>query len=239
MPIETYAPTSTTPSILDIIAGMNQTETSDDISVWFADGRESLAASLDAASLQREWMEAAHHLFFEPGAVIHIHAPLSTNLFPLLLDVACFYPPTSQEAAVDSRGQERLVAKLWASFEDSPLEDGMSHAAEKIIAGAIRSTDERQALDWLKDICTDASKPSFAASVLRCLGRHGHVGTDSWRVVLVRDGLTAESVEIRDAAVQAAESWGDAGMLDVLGSHSEPVPWLRQYIFDVIDDLAG
>ena len=56
---------------------------------------------------------------------------------------------------------------------------------------------------------------------------------------LVRDGLAMDSVEIRDAAIQAAESWGDSELLDVLRSHSETEPWLQQYILDVIDDLAG
>ena len=239
MPIETYAPASTTPSILDMNAEMNQTETSDDISVWFVDGRESLAASLDAASLQREWMEAARHLFLEPAAVIHIHAPLRTNLFPVLLDVGCLDLTASQKVVVDDRGRERFATKLWASFEDNPFEDGMDHPAEGIIAEALRSAKDQRVLEWLRTFCTDASQPSFAASVLRCLARYDHAGTASWRVGLVRDGLAIDSVEIRDAAVQAAESWGDADLLDVLGLHSEPEPWLRQYISDVIDDLVG
>ena len=35
---------------------------------------------------------------------------------------------------------------------------------------------------------------------------------------LVRDGLAMDSVEIRDAAIQAAESWGDSELLDVLST---------------------
>ena len=42
---------------------------------------------------------------------------------------------------------------------------------------------------------------------------------------------------MRDAAVQAAESWGDLGMREVLSSHTEAVPWLRAYIEDVVEDL--
>ncbi len=238
MPIETYAPSSTTPSILDIFEEMNETGMPDDISVWFTDGRESLAASKEAAFLQKEWMEAARHLFFEPAAVIPIHTPLITNLFPALLDVVCFDLTEPQDVVVDDRGRENLVSKLWSSFENDPLEDGIEHPAEKIIGDALRSADEQSVLGWLKRICADASHPGFAASVLRCLGRHGSVGTVSWRVGLVRDGLAMDSAEIRDAAVQAAESWGDYDLLDVLGSHSDPEPWLRQYISDVIDDLA-
>ncbi len=134
---------------------------------------------------------------------------------------------------------ERLADKLWAALEDRPIEDGMDHPTEEIIAEALQSAKDQQVLDWLRAFCTDASQPSFAASVLRCLGRHDSAGTVSWRVGLVRGGLAADDIEIRDAAVQAAESWGDSDLLDVLRPHSEPEPWLRQYISDVINDLAG
>ena len=239
MPIEVHAPTSTTPNLLDAFGEMNQSEMSNDTSFWFADGKESLAASLDAASLQKQWLDVAGHLLFEPAAVIQMHTPLGRSLFPMLLDVGCLDLTASQKVVVDDRGRERFATKLWASFEDNPFEDGMDHPAEGIIAEALRSAKGQRVLEWLGTFSTDASQPSFAASVLRCLGRHGSVGTVPWRVGLVRDGLTMDSVEIRDAAVQAAESWGDTDLLDVLGLHSEPEPWLRQYIVDVIDDLAG
>ena len=48
-----------------------------------------------------------------------------------------------------------------------------------------------------------------------------------------------ENVEMRDAAVQAIESWGERDLIDVLRTHQEPEPWLREYIQDVIDDLGA
>ena len=149
------------------------------------------------------------------------------------------YLPEAQQAVVDDRDQQRLASQLWTSFEVDSVEDGMGHQAERIIAEALRTAKDRRVLGWFKAFCTDASQPSFAASVLRCLGRHSSVGTVSWRVGLVRDGLAMDSVETRDAAIQAAESWGDSEVLDVLRSHSEAEPWLQQYILDLIDDLAG
>ena len=47
-----------------------------------------------------------------------------------------------------------------------------------------------------------------------------------------------DSLEIRDAAVRAAEWWGDPEMRSVLESHSERETWLEEYIADVIDDLG-
>ena len=131
----------------------------------------------------------------------------------------------------------RLAATLHASFEADPLEDGMYHPAEVIIGEALRSREAPRFLEWLSAFCLDAAHPSFAASVLRCLGRQTYPGTGSWRAGLVRDGLSIDDVEIRDAAVQAVESWGDSDLIDVLEAHSESASWLQDYIRDVIADL--
>lgn len=146
--------------------------------------------------------------------------------------------PVQQVQLVDNAERDRLLAKLMASFEDDPIEDGMDHLAEDIIAEALGSEKQDTVLGWLADFCTDMEHPAFTASLLRCLGRLERAGTDSWRKELVRYGLSADDAEIRDAAVQAAESWGDSSLIEVLEAHSEPEPWLHQYIVDVIGDLA-
>ena len=143
-----------------------------------------------------------------------------------------------QKDLVEDRERERLANRLWAAFDADPLEDGMSHPAEEIIGEALRSTEDKPVLDWFRTFSLDAERPSFAASVLRCLGRQTPPGTDSWRAELVRDGLSMEDIEIRDAAVQAAESWGDRSLADVMKTHRETEPWLREYIEDVISDLG-
>ena len=42
------------------------------------------------------------------------------------------------------------------------------------------------------------------------LGRQTDIGNAAWRAGLVRDALATADIEIRDAAVHAAESWGGA-----------------------------
>ena len=138
----------------------------------------------------------------------------------------------------EERKQARLTNKLHMAFETEPLEDGMHHQAEDIIGQTLQSREDQRILEWLRDFSLDTAQPVFAASVLRCLGRQEHLGISSWRSQLVRDALALDDVEIRDAAVQAAELWGDHEILPVLKSHSEPEPWLRDYISDVIDDLG-
>lgn len=137
------------------------------------------------------------------------------------------------------QGLSRLKDLLYASFEAEPLEDGIDHPAEDIIGDAIRSTNEVRVLDWLSGACLDSEHPTFSASILRCLGRQAHLGTESWRTELVSKALTVDDAEIRDAALQAAEFWGGLSMLDILKIKvkTEPLQWLRNYMQDVIEDL--
>ncbi len=144
----------------------------------------------------------------------------------------------AQKALVEGRERKRLANRLWMAFAADSLEDGMFHPAEEIIGEALRAAEDKPVLDWFRTFSLDAEQPSFAASVLRCLGRQTPPGTDSWRTELVRDGLSMDDVEIRDAAVQAAESWGDRSLADVMKAHSEAEPWLREYIENVISDLG-
>ncbi len=150
-----------------------------------------------------------------------------------------FYFPDAEAKQLSTQDlvQARLKSSLLSSFEADPLEDGMYHPAEEIIAEALWSEEDQHVFRWLNALCLDAAYPSFAASVLRCLGRQTSPGTGSWRAELVRSGLTIDDVEIRDAAVQAAESWGDLELINVLESHSDPESWLQDYVRAVIDHL--
>lgn len=131
----------------------------------------------------------------------------------------------------------RLRDELAAAFETHPLEDGMDHPAERIMERALQSEETRHVLEELRRCALDATRPDFAAAVLRCLGGCAQAGIPAWRTALVRDALAMDEIEIRDATVQAAEWWGGQAMRSVLGAHVEPVPWLRAYIQDVVEDL--
>ena len=132
----------------------------------------------------------------------------------------------------------QLDRQLWNAFETGPLEDGVSHPAEQIIEEFVRSA--RDAHESLARIVSDETSPAFAATVLRCLSRVAGVGSASWRTDLVRRALGSPDVQIRDAALQAAEEWGEVAMRPVLQSHvgAERVPWLREVARELIEELA-
>ena len=139
----------------------------------------------------------------------------------------------------DASGRRRLQDRLMAAFEAEPLEDGMDHSAEDVITAALESEDPDVVLRWIRSICLDSKRSPFAAGVLLCVARLPGVGTAGWREGLVRGGLAADNVEMRDAAMQAAEHWGDPGLRRTLSAHSEPLGWLDEYRRGVMEDLGA
>ncbi len=192
-------------------------------------GRESMAVSLDQARLGKALVELVLRLVDELADGALLYTKLGTSLFPAVVDRACFED--------DEREYERLENRLIMAFEAEPLEDGIDHPAERIIDEALRSVSRWRVLARLRALSVDVERPDLAASILRCLGRQ-RPGTSEWRVELVQSALAADDVELRDAAVQAAESWSGLEMRKVLLSHVEAVPWLRAYIADVAEDLG-
>ena len=239
MLVDTRSPHRSTTSISasETFPMMDQQDTSYDAPRRLAVGKDSLAISSDAASLQKRVMDLARRLVLDRTLAGSTDASMVTELFPMHVDIAGFEKATTLQMPVEDREQERLAAMLRFAFETEPFEDGMDHPADQIIENALRSTENHRILDWFSSLSLDAKHPSFASSVLRCLGRQTHIGTAAWRAGLVRDALAKDDIEIRDAAVQAAESWGGQEIVDVLMSHNEPEQWLRECIPEIIDDL--
>ena len=135
--------------------------------------------------------------------------------------------------AVGEAERERLARRLSRAFETEPLEDGWSHPAEDILAGVFA---HERAAEWLTALCVGPARTSDAASTLACLARLHRPGDGTWRKELVRRALAIEDIELRDAAVQAAESWADRELGDILRHHRDRVSWLQDYIERVIRD---
>ncbi len=133
---------------------------------------------------------------------------------------------------------QTLDLRLHSSFDAHPVEDGITHSAEKVIERALLSGDEELVCGWLAQMSADTERSVFAASVLRCLGRLT-VGDSTWRAEVVRIALSSQDVEMRDAAIQATKWWGDPELKRVLQLHSETEPWLREYIEGVADSIDG
>ena len=221
------APSTTRPFLSVPLSDIERTGAFDDAWSVVGSGRESLAVSVDQARLRMSFLELGEKLV-ETTSAPFLDKNLGASLFPLVLDIACF--------EIGNRAIAQLEAGLRMAFESDPLEDGIAHPAEGIIDDALRSLGSRRAFAWLRAFSLDAKDPGFASTVLRCLGRR-RPETPAWHAGIVHSALDADDVEMRDAAVQAAEAWGGPEMLEALESHREAVPWLHAYIRDVIEDL--
>ena len=238
MQTETCFPQNYTDSISnpEDLFGMDQSGTYDALRL-LSPGKGSFVTSPHAALLQKEIAESVDRMLHNRDFEEIIGNPVGSSFFPMLVDAACFESATGEQALVAGQEQERLAYRLRGAFEIEPFEDGMDHPADQIIENALRSSGSQSILDWLSAFSLDTERPNFASSVLRCLGRQTHIGTAAWRAELVRNALATDDIEIRDAAVQAAESWGGLEVVNVLMLHNEPESWLQEYILEIIDDL--
>lgn len=184
-----------------------------------------------------DWLTVPH----EQGLAISTDAAqFQTDVrFFVIRVVGDLWTTGTSASRAERRGRQRLQDRLRVSLDAEPLEDGMDHPAESVIAAALDSEDLDTVLRWIRSFCLDSSNPAFAAAVFVCVARQPAVGTAKWREELVRGGLAVDDVEVRDAAMQAAEYWADAGLRHVLSAHSEPVGWLDEYRRGVMDDLGG
>ncbi len=198
--------------------------------------RESLAACFDAASLQKSRLELARRLYIDGTWAVEIQPRSQASLFPMLVDVAGFASQALRGSLWDSQERREIEARLWSALDAEPLVAGVAHSAESTVK-EILASDSGQALEVLRGVCLDGSRPNFAASLMRCLGRQEErPGSRAWRLALVRDCLREGDAEVRETAVQLAEVWEEAGVCSILKAHREPESWLREYIGDVIED---
>ena len=198
-------------------------------------GRQPLAASPTGMKLQRLSFELERTHSFSAESRSQTTSIRNQALFHALLVSA----PSTDDPASQIQRREDLEAKLWSAFQANPVEDGISHPGEVVIREALQSMDGYPVFEWLKGFSVDTARPYFAASVLRCLGRQQRLGTPPWRMDIIRKALSTDVVDLRDAAAQAAESWGGPEMRCALQEHIDPVPWLQDYIIDILNDIQS
>ena len=202
-------------------------------------GRHSLPTSQDASKVYLKIFDFIHDLYYQivfqlnPG----ILAKLMERELPAIIDEKTWIAFTSDKKAHDSRIME-LHKAVIAAFETEPLEDGYCHPAEHLIERAINEIGD-EALSLLYSMVLEQSRHALGASILRCLGRLSISGREDWRTSIVSEALKSRQVELRDAAIQAAEQWGGTLVIEALKKHPEPVPWLRDYMERVIYDLTS
>lgn len=147
--------------------------------------------------------------------------------------------PSSTSTQVRRR-YDQFRSKLMAALLDEPIEDGVTHPAERVIDEALRA-HAFECRDGLSRMLVEQyqTRPSVGALIVRCVGRLDYDRVGTWGMRVADDALQHRDVEVREAAVRALEAWGGCEALSMLRSHSDSVAWLSDYINQVIIDLSG
>jgi hypothetical protein len=139
-----------------------------------------------------------------------------------------------------NRQRESLRRDLQMLIELEPLEDGVSHPIEQRLKDELMNNPSGapEVIQRLFDEWSE--RPSFAAALLRCLGRLHPAIVGEWGLGLASNALSHRDVEVRDAAVSALELWGGDGARRALQKYAEqePVSWLARYMKQVVTDLS-
>ena len=132
----------------------------------------------------------------------------------------------------------RLESQLLTGLKVDPVEDGYTHPLEVLLEENIKYHGS-----WVRELIIevllgDCWNYSLKAGLIRLLSRLKPF-TEEWRFKVVESGLSSPDVELRDAAVQAAENWEDSDIVQLLQEQAviEGCSWLKDYISSVINDI--
>jgi hypothetical protein len=220
--------TAYTPGIHGILPNAFTGETTGPVP---ASPAQTLGASELARASERQYMDLLRD--FSESASFQRDPALVRSLCGRALPIR-----VTGMAASDTHPAFRAVAaRIRAALEAEPVEDGYTHPAETDLAEMTRNWGQ-VTRDWLSGVIAEGGWPrSLAAGLLRLLGRQ-RIFTGAWRLRVIQLALSSPAIELRDAGVQAAESWGDPAAVGVLQAHAEPCAWLADYIERVIRDLT-
>ncbi|HDN67380.1 MAG TPA: hypothetical protein ENF86_00300 [Firmicutes bacterium] len=134
--------------------------------------------------------------------------------------------------------EPRLAPHIISAITTEPVEDGIYHPAQDILKSAIEDQPQ-ETFNWIKRLLSDECNSSVVASVIKCLGRLNPRLCEGWLTDIIRTGLQHSDVEVRDSTVQAIENWEIKEAIPLLREHHEDVPWLKEYIQGVIEDIEA
>jgi hypothetical protein len=144
--------------------------------------------------------------------------------------------PLSPEGEHSYRRFRQSVVDL---LTDTPIEDGLPHPADELIANGMRE-NSTMCVRWIERIFTEfySSRPAVSAGIVRCSARVDRNQVGGRGLDLARRALAHADGEVREAGVRALEAWGGPEASAILLAHEDSEPWLREYVQRVIADLS-
>ncbi|MCL1468472.1 hypothetical protein [Argonema galeatum] len=164
---------------------------------------------------------------------------MSKNISPDI-SAASVAAKSLQRVFKEGYAREEFRRNLLRLLELEPIEDGYIHPAERILEDAWKKY-RLVFPDWIQSVYIQSfNRSTISAGILRCVGRLPRELVHPWGLVMAIGGLSHFDIEVREAAVRALELWGGRESLYVLKTRVEveTVPWLVDYIKQVIEDIS-
>lgn len=133
--------------------------------------------------------------------------------------------------------EPQFAQEVWSLINREPVENGFTHPAEKILMEALVH-QKKDVIRWIESIL-EHKNPYVVADIITCLGRVTEENHPDWAIEIISEALEHSNVAVRDAAAQALESWETSQVLGLLTNHKEKVPWLREYIGQIVTQLGS
>jgi len=144
------------------------------------------------------------------------------------------HPTVEIGATCTNEEQESLGRRICAMLAEIPIESGIYHPAQATIAEALKSCGGK----CITSLVFRAKLPCSRADLVQCISRLPLDSVDPWGYPLAKQLLQDENIEIRDGAICALEHWGGQEALVILRNHHDSSPILREYVAEILDDLA-
>ena len=194
-------------------------------------GPTTLGLSMLAQTISHRWAEFINSC--DASATFSSDPAIASAVFHERVTLTV-EEPELPPIAPRNRELTRDVDRLIAIIESEPIEDGVTHPGEEHLANIIA----KHGTGAFVTIIGETRLLALSAAFIRLLARVNRPPQEI-RLELIARTISSDSVEIRDAIVQAVELWEDHEAVQLLAGHQESIPWLAEYISLVLNELGG
>jgi len=133
--------------------------------------------------------------------------------------------------------KSQLTAKLIRLIHDSDFEYGIDSEVDVFIRNQMKD-NASATKSWLNDIFLEYyTNPLILSGILRVFSRFDYFDAYPEGPTIALAALSHSNAEVQESGIRAFEHWNNLESLHYLEKTKSPIPWLQEYIDDVIDDL--
>ncbi len=162
---------------------------------------------------------------------------IGANIFPKQEFMSPSYGLTTMEVFDNIRDQHIAREAIIVTINSKPFDVGEEHPAEHEITNLLSNGTIRDPEYFFDNLYLVLfTEPGSLYTLIRVLGRLDERLIFPWIHKFLQKGLGHYDIEVRSAAAYTLDKLGDKGSISLLKRHNEVVPWLQEYIEEVLAD---